>query len=102
MSVVKHSPPLGGLTTIAAGRAPRGFNPATHTGPPPQGRPFVPMVRNQPVRAGLGAKRGRIMPEETFPRTSAYWFAKAEEARTIAEGMRNPVAAATMVQIAES
>jgi len=42
------------------------------------------------------------MPEETFPRSSAYWFAKAEEARTIGEGMRDPVAAATMVQIAES
>lgn len=39
------------------------------------------------------------MPEEA--RSSAYWLAKAEEARTVGDGMQDPVAAAIMVRLAE-
>jgi len=42
------------------------------------------------------------MPAEAFPKRSEYWLAKAEEARTIGEGMRDPVAAAAMDRVAQS
>jgi hypothetical protein len=41
------------------------------------------------------------MPNETAPHSSAYWLDKAEEARTRGEGMRDAVAAQTLLRVAQ-
>jgi hypothetical protein len=40
------------------------------------------------------------MPTEGTPRSSAYWLDKAEEARSIAEGMHELVAARSLLLVA--
>ncbi len=40
------------------------------------------------------------MPTEGAPRSSKYWFDKAEEARTRSETLRDPLAAQTLLRVA--
>jgi hypothetical protein len=41
------------------------------------------------------------MPNEAAPRSSEYWHDRAEEARAASEAMHDPLAAGTMLQVAQ-